>query len=121
MVSSAIGIDSVTFYRTGKTATFKAPLGVAVEVENYDNFNLKYQKLMSDLKSQYHLETDRLCLKGHYVYGKIKDKAYEFINDFVSNIIPSLKMIYVCHTVVSIDQVPEIFCCNGTQKIPTLD
>ncbi|HZS74779.1 MAG TPA: hypothetical protein VFA69_09805 [Candidatus Nitrosotalea sp.] len=119
MTRSAIGIDSVTFYHDGKTAAFKAPLGVAIEVENYEAFDTRYLQVITGLKSKYSLNTERTCLKGHYILDKLKGKGCDFINDFVDQILPSLKMIFVCHTVVSSEKVPEIFCCNGTKKITT--
>lgn len=121
MPTKAIGVDSATFYHSGKIADFKAPLGVAVETTDYDLFHRDYLRIISSLKSKYGLDTERTCLKGHFILDKLKERGCDFINDFVTQILPSLKMILVCHTVISEGKVPEIFCCNGTKKISTPD
>lgn len=121
MPTGAIGVDCVTFFHDGKISAFKAPLGVAIETDDYDAFNSVYLEIITNLKAKYKLDTDRMCLKGHFILEKLKEKGREFVSEFVDKIIPSLKMIYVCHTVISQDKVPEIFCCKGTKKIETMD
>ena len=109
---SYIGIDSATFYHEGRT-TFKAPFGVAVETNNYDKFNEKYVKIVHGLKGKYHVDTERICLKGHFLFNKISNNAYGFLNEFVESILPSLKMIYVAHAIISVTKIPEIRYMRG--------
>jgi len=115
MLNSFVGIDSMTFYHEGKT-TFRAPLGVAIEVTNYDDFNEKYVTIIKELKDKFHLDTPKLCVKGHFITSKIGPEASRwFNNEFVGKIIPELKMIYVCHAVISPIKIPNIIFSNGTQ------
>lgn len=120
MVRSYVGIDSTTFYKEGMS-TFRAPLGVAVEVLDHVNFDKKYIEIIEALKKKHHLETDRCCIKGHFVHKKLGTNGVQFVADFVDAIIPSLRMIYVCHTILSPNTLPEVKACNGTKIIPTLE
>lgn len=119
MIHSYVGIDSATFYHDGIT-TFKAPLGVAVETENFEDFNEQYVGIINELKKKYNLETNRVCVKGHFLGTKIGiDGSFWFVNDFVEKIITYLKMIYVCHVVISPTKLAEITFSNGS-KMPTM-
>jgi len=119
MVNSYVGIDSTTFYHEGLTR-FKAPLGVAIEVENFEEFDDKYSIIIKELKTKYHLETPRSCIKGYFVSTIIgNDGAFWFTNEFIDKIMSSLKTIFVAHAIISPSKLPEITFSNRS-KMPTM-
>lgn len=116
---SFIGIDSTNFFRQGRNA-FKAPLGVGIEVEDYDGFDKKYRSIIDSLVHHYGIETNRKCLKSHYIYEKKPEHASSFGTEFTKQIIPFLKNVYVMHTILNQAHTPEILCYNGA-KIMTVN
>jgi hypothetical protein len=120
MTNSYVGIDSSTFYHHGPKS-FKAPFGVAVEVEDFEKFNDSYIGIMESIKKTFGLSSPRICVKGHFIHQKIGDNgARWFINSFIDKIIPHLKLIYVAHLVISPTKVPEVMTSRGA-KIPTMN
>ena len=118
MTNSYIGIDSTTFFHAGKT-TFKAPIGVAVEVKNHERFDKYYFDIMEKLKQKYEIDTPKMCLKAHYVFEKLGSKRKQFLDEFVDAVIPQLTMIYVGHLIIPPKKIPEIISTNGT-RTPTM-
>ena len=117
-MASFIGIDTTNFFREGFKA-FKAPLGVAVEVDDYDGFDDNYQKIVGQLIQDLSIDTNRKCVKSHYIYEKNPKTAVRFGVKFTEKIIPYLKNIHIAHTILNQLKTPEIMCCNGTMKLST--
>lgn len=115
-MASFIGIDSTNFFRQGLNA-FKAPLGVGIEVEDYDGFDKKYRSIIDSLVSKFGIETNRKCLKSHYIYEKKPEHATSFGTEFTRQIIPFLKNVYVMHTILNQSHTSEILCYNGAKTI----
>ena len=74
IVKSCIGIDATNYFKRIRQA-FRAPIGVGLEVEDYDVFARKYDSVMEDLKDKYDVATGRKCLKSHYIHEKIPSSA----------------------------------------------
>ena len=115
MVKSYIGIDSTNYFKQIRQA-FRAPIGVGLEVEDYDAFARKYDSVMEDLRDKYGVATGRKCLKSHYIHEKIPSSARQFIVDFTESVIPHVKTVFVAHTILNSQKTPKILCYDGSEK-----
>lgn len=116
MVKSCIGIDSTNYFKQVRQA-FRAPIGVGLEVEDYDAFARKYDSVIVDLKDRYGVVTGRKCLKSHYIHEKIPSSARRFIADFTEKVIPHVKTVFVAHTILNSQKTPKILCYSGNEDM----
>ena len=120
MVKKYIGIDTTNYFREIKRV-FHAPIGVGLEIENYDEFTQKYDSVIEELKNRYSISTNRKCLKSHYVYEKTPSSAKQFMVDFTEKIIPYVKTIFVSHTILNSHKTPQIYGYNGNKEFSPND
>jgi|GEM_PF-5591314 len=118
---TAVGIDSMTYMRVGRT-TFKAPLGVAVEVNDYASFKADYTRITTKLLAEHSISSKRKALKSYRIFS-ITDKknADSFINSFADSIQQYVKMLYVCHSVIPPKKISQIYCYRGSKIITPIE
>lgn len=116
MVKSYIGVDTTNYFKKIKQV-FRAPIGVGLEIEDYDGFTHKYDSVIDELKNKHGISTNRKCLKSHYVYEKNPSSARQFVVDFTEKIIPYVKTVFVSHTILNSQKTPSIHCYNGNKEL----
>ncbi len=120
MVKSYIGIDATNYFKRIRQA-FRAPIGVGLEVEDYDVFAHKYESVIDALKGEYGVSTDRKCLKSHYIYEKNPSSARQFVADFTERVLPYVKTVFVSHTILNSQKMPKIYCYSGNGEMTSND
>ncbi len=116
MVKSCIGIDTTNYFRQA-SKPFQAPIGVGLEVEDYDVFTSKYDSVVEELKKTHDISTNRKCIKSHYVYEKNPSSARQFIADFTKRLMPHVKTVFVSHTILNSQKTPRIQYYRGRMAV----
>jgi hypothetical protein len=93
-----IAIDSASFIRKGAYGTFKACTGVALTINNLNNFEAQYFRILDELCSKYKVEKPKVVLKGYDIHYMLGRHAVPFCDELFSNISSQFSQIDFYYT-----------------------
>jgi len=94
-------VDSVLFMRGGlKKPVFKAPLGVAVTISDYEDFKITYDQTLQKLFEQYSLNREKYVYSASNIMSLFSNLAEsdQFFEDFLKEIVPSIRHLDIFYS-----------------------
>ncbi len=110
MSNKVVAIDAKDFIRNSKSPgrSFKAPLGVAIMINDYDSFSDRYLDTISKLKSQYGIVSGLRILKSYDILAKLHSSGVEFMEKVVSSLSVEISSTSIYYTIIPPTKIPKV-------------
>lgn len=110
MSDKVVAIDAKDFIRKSSLLgkPFKAPLGVAVKINNYSSFSVKYLDTIRQLKSQYGIVSSLKILKSYDILKRLHSSGLEFMEKIVSSLTGEIDSTLVYYTIIPPKKIPKV-------------
>ena len=104
LMLDVIGIDSRRFIRKvikkdGSEGSFESVLGIGIRVNNYDNYDRKYEEVLEEVFRKHKVEK----IYKYYCYNDIKDlpQCWEILDDFFEKISSEICKVHIFYSMFS--------------------
>lgn len=110
MTKRIVAIDAKDFFRKSRLPgkVFKAPMGVAVRIDDYDSFASNYGVNITKLKSEFRIMSNLKIIKSFDILRKMGPKGIDFIEKFVNSLMDEVDSITIYYTVVPSTKITQV-------------
>jgi hypothetical protein len=109
-----VAFDDVLFQRHGNTGTFRAPISVALTIQDEKEFAISYDSILDQLFLKYNNQRKKRIYKAAHLVMQLLDQSTDFIEDFLKLISPRIQRIDVCYSYFPSDITPRIWTFKDT-------
>jgi hypothetical protein len=127
MNDKIVAIDAKDFIRKSNLLgkSFKAPLGVAVKINNYSSFSVKYLDTIRELKSQYGIVSSLKILKSYDILERLRSRGLEFMEKVVSSLNGEIDSTLIYYTTIPSKKIAKVKMYwgdkGGLEQVPPIE
>ena len=109
-----VAFDDILFQRHGNTGTFRAPIGIALTIQEEKEFAKNYDIILDQLFAKYNGERKKRVYKAAHLVMQLLDQSTDFIEDFLKLISKYIQRIDVYYSYFPEDITPRVWTFRDT-------